>query len=137
MPTPDAIKRGLLRYLPFAPAILLAVLLPLYWVDVPQYDEWDSVTLFEHLSQGSLTIGLLFKQANEYRQFFPNVIFVALGKLTHWDLRYEMILIFVAACVIAMNVRWLAVRTTQAREIQFAILILFANLSIFSLTQYE
>jgi hypothetical protein len=87
----DPIKRALLRYLPFSPAILLAVLLPLYWVDVPQYDEWDSVTLFEHLSQGSLTIGLLFKQVNEYRQFFPNVIFVGFGKLTHWDLRYEMI----------------------------------------------
>jgi len=57
----DPIKRALLRYFPFAPALLLAVLLPQYWVDVPQYDEWDSVTLFEHLSQGSLSIGWWFK----------------------------------------------------------------------------
>jgi hypothetical protein len=133
----DPIKRALLKYFPFAPAILLAVLLPRYWVDVPQYDEWDSVTLFEHLSQGSLTISLLFKQVNEYRQFFPNVIFVALGKLTHWDLRYEMILIFVAVAVISLNVRRLAALTTQASEIQFAILFLAGNLVIFSLTQYE
>src|ERR1051326_6119965 len=97
MMTADTIKRALLRFVPFAPAFLLAILIPQYWVDVPQYDEWDSVTLFEHLAKGSLTVGLLFKQVNEYRQFFPNVIFVALGKLTHWDLRYEMILIFVAA----------------------------------------
>jgi len=137
MMTPDAIKRGLLRYLPFTPAILLAVLLPLYWVDVPQYDEWDSVTLFEHLSQGTLTIGLLFKQVNEYRQFFPNVIFVALGKLTHWDLRYEMILIFIAAALISLNVRRLALLTTDAGEAVFAILMFAANLVIFSLTQYE
>lgn len=131
------IKRALLRYLPFAPAILLAVLLPLYWVDVPQYDEWDSVTLFEHLSQHSLTLGLLFKQVNEYRQFFPNVIFVGLGKLTHWDLRYEMILIFMAVAVISLNVRKLAALTTQAGATQFAILFFAANLVIFSLTQYE
>jgi hypothetical protein len=137
MTIPDAIKRGLLRYLPFAPAMLLAILLPLYWVDVPQYDEWDSVTLFEHLSQGTLTIGLLFKQVNEYRQFFPNVIFVALGKLTHWDLRYEMILIFIAACLISLNVRRLAVLTTEAGEVLFAVLFFAANLVIFSLTQYE
>lgn len=137
MTTPDIIKRAFLRYLPFAPAIVLAVLLPQYWVDLPQYDEWDSVTLFEHLSQGSLTAGLLFKQINEYRQFFPNLIFVGLGKLTHWDLRYEMILIFIAACLISLNVRRLAVLTTQATQIEFAVLLLVANLAIFSLTQYE
>jgi hypothetical protein len=133
----DPIKRALLRYVPFAPAILLAALLPLYWVDVPQYDEWDSVALFEHLSQHSLTMGLLFKQVNEYRQFFPNVIFVGLGKLTHWDLRYEMILIFLAVAVVSLNVRKLAAHTTQASETQFAILFFAANLVIFSLTQYE
>jgi hypothetical protein len=134
---PDTIKRALLKYLPFAPAIVLAALIPQYWVDVPQYDEWDSVMLFEHLSQGSLTLGLLFKQVNEYRQFFPNVLFVGLGKLTHWDLRYEMILVFAAACLISLNVRRLAALTAQASEFQFAILFLVANLIIFSLTQYE
>jgi hypothetical protein len=137
MSIPDPIKRVLINYFPFAPALLLAVLIPRYWVDVPQYDEWDSVMLFEHLSQGSLTVGLLFKQVNEYRQFFPNVIFVGLGKLTHWDLRYEMILVFVAACLISVNVRRLAVLTIQASELQFAVLLLMANLVIFSLTQYE
>src|SRR6476659_260082 len=126
MSSPDTIKRALLRYLPFAPAVLLAVLLPQYWVDVPHYDEWDSVMLFEHLSQGSLTVGLLFKQVNEYRQFFPNVIFVALGKLTHWDLRYEMILIFIAVAFISLNVRRLAALTAEAADTQFAILFLAA-----------
>src|SRR5438477_194635 len=93
----DNIKRALIRYLPLTPAIFLAVLIPRYWVDLPQYDEWDSVTFFEHLSQGSLTASLLFKQANEYRQFFPNVIVVALGWLTLWDIRYDLVLIFIAA----------------------------------------
>ena len=137
MINPDTIKRALLKTLPFAPAILLAVLIPQYWVDVPQYDEWDSVMLFEHLSQGSLTAGLLFKQVNEYRQFFPNLIFVGLGKLTHWDLRYEMILIFIAACLISWSVMRLARLTTAAGEVQFAFVLFAANLSIFSLTQYE
>src|SRR5689334_9703239 len=118
----DRLKNALCRYVPLAPAILLAFLLPLYWVDVPQYDEWDLVPLFEHLSQGSLTAGLLFKQINEYRQFFPNAIFVALGWLTHGDLRYEMILIFIAACLIALNVRRLAGATVRGTGVQLAIL---------------
>jgi hypothetical protein len=137
MTTPDLIKRALLRYLPFAPALLLAALLPMYWVDVPQYDEWDLVMLVENLSKGSLTAELLFRQINEYRQFFPNIIFVALGKLTHWDLRYEMILIFIAVCLISLNVRRLAALTAEVNEIQFAVLFFVANLVIFSLTQYE
>src|SRR5436190_12027141 len=115
----DPVKRALLRYFPFAPAILLAVLLPQYWVDVPQYDEWDSVTLFEHLSQGSLTASLLFKQVNEYRQFFPNVIIVALGWLTRWDIRYDMVLVFIAACLISLNVWRLAARTTSEDPLRF------------------
>src|SRR5437588_7775356 len=133
----DNIKRALIRYLPLTPAIFLAVLIPRYWVDLPQYDEWDSVTFFEHLSQGSLTAGLLFKQANEYRQFFPNVIVVALGWLTRWDVRYDMVVIFVIACLISLNVWRLAARTIQEDPLKFGLLIFLANLIIFSPTQYE
>ncbi|HMH43062.1 MAG TPA: hypothetical protein VK557_06240, partial [Pyrinomonadaceae bacterium] len=133
----DSIKRALVRCLPLAPAIFLAVLIPRYWVDLPQYDEWDSVTFFEHLSQGSLTASLLFKQANEYRQFFPNVIVVALGWVTRWDLRYDMVVIFVIACLISANVWRLAARTLQEDPWKFSLLIFLANLIIFSPTQYE
>ncbi|HBB97465.1 MAG TPA: hypothetical protein DC054_18955 [Blastocatellia bacterium] len=134
---PDRIKRALIRYLPLTPAIFLAVLIPRYWVDLPQYDEWDSVTFFEHLSQGSLTAGLLFKQANEYRQFFPNVIVVALGWLTRWDIRYDMVVTFVIACLISVNVWRLAARTIQEDPLKFSLLIFLGNLIIFSPTQYE
>src|SRR3989440_8641106 len=133
----DRIKRALIRYLPLTPAIFLAVLIPRYWVDLPQYDEWDSVTFFEHLSQGSLTASLLFKQANEYRQFFPNVIVVAVGWLTRWDIRYDMVLIFVAACLISLTVWRLAACTIQEDSLRFSLLIFLANLIIFSPTQYE
>src|SRR3989440_1521431 len=133
----DRIKRALIRYLPLTPAAFLAVLIPRYWVDLPQYDEWDSVTFFEHLSQGSLTASLLFKQANEYRQFFPNVILVALGWPTRWDVRYDMVVIFVAACLISACVWRLAARTITEDQMKFSLLIFLANLIIFSPTQYE
>src|SRR5438045_8993144 len=99
----DRIKRTLMGYLPLTPAIFLAVLIPRYWVDLPQFDEWDSVTFFEHLCQGSLTASLLFKQANEYRQFFPNVIVVAVGWLMRWDIRYDMVLFFGSAVRVVLS----------------------------------
>ncbi|MFN2576150.1 MAG: hypothetical protein ABR607_00500 [Pyrinomonadaceae bacterium] len=133
----NRITGGLMRYLPLTPAIFLAVLIPRYWVDLPQYDEWDSVAFFEHLSQGSLTASLLFKQANEYRQFFPNIIIVAVGWLTRWDIRYDMVLIFVAACLISLFVWRLATHTVQDGPLRFAVLIFLGNLIIFSPTQYE
>jgi len=133
----DSIRRALIRYLPLTPAIFLAVLIPRYWVDLPQYDEWDSVTFFEHLSQGSLTASLLFKQANEYRQFFPNLIVVALGWLTRWDIRYDMVVTFVIACLISVHVWRLAARTIQEDPLKFSLLIFLGNLIIFSPTQYE
>lgn len=133
----DRIKRALIRYLPLTPAIFLAVLIPRYWVDLPQYDEWDSVTFFEHLSQGSLTASLLFKQANEYRQFFPNVIVVALGWLTRWDIRYDMVVTFFIACLISVNVWRLAAHTIREDPLKFSLLIFLGNLIIFSPTQYE
>src|SRR6266478_828327 len=133
----NSIKRALIRYLPLAPAMFLAVLIPRYWVDLPQYDEWDSVTFFEHLSQGSLTASLLFKQANEYRQFFANVIVVALGWLTRWDIRYDMVVIFVVACLISMNVWRLAAHTLREDPLKFSLVIFLGNLIIFSPTQYE
>lgn len=133
----DRIKRALIRYLPLTPAIFLAVLIPRYWVDLPQYDEWDSVTFFEHLSQGSLTASLLFKQANEYRQFFPNLIVVALGWVTRWDIRYDMVVTFVIACLISVNAWRLAARTIQEDPLKFSLLIFLGNLIIFSPTQYE
>jgi hypothetical protein len=134
---PDRIQRALIRYLPLTPAIFLAVLIPRYWVDLPQYDEWDSVTFFEHLFQGSLTASLLFKQANEYRQFFPNLIVVALGWVTRWDIRYDMVVTFVIACLISVNVWRLAARTIQEDPLKFSLLIFLGNLILFSPTQYE
>src|SRR5258705_8047635 len=118
------------------PPCLLALLICRYSVDLPQWDQWAYVPFFEKLSHASLTFGDLFAQANEYRQFFPNLVFVALGWLTHWDLRYEMIVTFLTACLISMNVYRLAERTLNHDRISRLLLFLIANLVIFSPAQY-
>jgi len=122
--------------LALGPAILLAVLIVEYGVDFPQWDQWSYVRFFHHLAQHRLTFADLFAQVNEYRQFFPNVVFVVLGRLTRWDLRYEMWAIFLVACIISFMVYRLARLTIEGSSWRRVLLLLMANLLIFAPVQY-
>jgi hypothetical protein len=119
------------------PPCLLALLIFRYGVDLPQWDQWAYVSFFGKLSRASLTFGDLFAQVNEYRQFFPNLVFVALGWLTHWDVRYEMAATFLTACLVSLNVYRLAERTIADDRTSRLLLFLIANLIIFSPAQFE
>jgi hypothetical protein len=105
-------------------------------VDVPYLDQWDIAPFFEKLSRGSLTLSDLFAQQNEYRQLFPNVIFVALGRLTHWNVKYEMFVSLLLACFVALGVRRLGAQTFADPQ-RRGVLFLLASLLIFSTIQYD
>jgi hypothetical protein len=135
-PKPRSLPR-IVFWLTLLPPCLLALLIFRYSVDLPQWDQWDYVIFFEKFSRGALTFGDLFTQINEYRQFFPNLVFVMLGWLTRWDVRYEMFLTFLTACLISFNVYRLAERTISGDRIPRLFLFLIANLVVFSPAQYE
>jgi hypothetical protein len=120
----------------FAAACAPAWLILRYGVDVPYLDQWDIAPLFERLSRGTLTVLDLFAQQNEYRQFFPNIIFVALGRLTRWNVKYEMIVSLLLAGFAALGVRRLGARTF-ADPLHRGVLFLLASLLIFSTIQYD
>jgi hypothetical protein len=123
--------------LTLVPPCFLAVLIFTYSVDFPQWDQWGYVPFFEEFARGSLTFSHLFAQVNEYRQFFPNLVFVTLGWLTRWDVRYEMWTLFLLACLISFNVYRLAKLTTAGMGLQRFLLFFMANVLIFSPSQYE
>jgi hypothetical protein len=107
-----------------------------YGVDVPYWDQWDIAPFFEKLARGTLTASDLFAQYNEYRQFFPNLLFVALGWLTGWNVRVEMLASLLLAFAVAFGVRRLGARTV-AEPFRRELLFLLASLLIFSPMQYE
>ena len=119
------------------PPLFLAALIFTYSVDFPQWDQWAYVSFFEEFSRGALTFNHLFAQVNEYRQFFPNLFFVALGWLTRWDVRYEMWTLFLVACLISFNVYRLARLTTERMSLRTLLLFFLANALIFSPGQYQ
>src|SRR5205809_658846 len=94
------------------PAGLIALLIWSYSVDVPQWEDWIMVPFFQKFASGTLLLRDLFAQQNEYRQFFPNLLFLGLGWVTKWDLRYEMLVSLLLACLISTNIYQLSRRTT-------------------------
>src|ERR1017187_9885005 len=79
-----------------AAALLLLIPIALYFWYIHQYgvnsiyyDQWNDVALLTHTRyffepySGHTTIRMLWMQHNESRTFFPNLIVLALGVLTH------------------------------------------------------
>ena len=129
--------QSLLLGLAVIPACLLGAFIQNYWVDVPQWDQWEYVTFFKKLSVGTLTLSDLFWQQAEHRQFFPNLIFVGLGWLTRWDVRYEVVVSFLLACLVSFNVYRLGERTLGGGRARRLFIWFLANLLIFSPVQRE
>jgi hypothetical protein len=107
-----------------------------YGVDVPYWDQWELAPFFEKLARGTLTLSDLFAQQNEYRQFFPNLLFVVLGRLTRWDVRYEMLASLLLACLACFNVRRLGALTSSGK-FRGAVCFVLASLLVFSPMQFE
>lgn len=119
------------------PPIFIGLAIYMYGVDAPLWDEWLSGDFLHRLSQGTLSMGNLFAQQNEYRQFFPNLIFVALGWLTNWDVRSWMIASLVLACVVSFCIYHLGRGSLNGNASRVRWTWFIANVIIFSPVQYE
>src|SRR5215468_5425056 len=98
-----------------APPFLIGILIFKYGVDSPVMDEWDGTApLFEKMADGSLRFGDFFAQHNEHRIFFPRLIFFALGRLTHWDVRAEVWAIWLLTLTCLFNIWRIAHRRNSA-----------------------
>lgn len=137
LPPFSKLTRALAVSLAIIPAGLLVTLILKYGVDMPLWDNWHYASFFEKFSKGTLTFGDLFAQQNEYRQFFPNLIFVGLGWLTKWDLRYELLVSFALACLVSFNIYRLGRLTLGGSPARRLMIYFLANLLIFSPVQYD
>lgn len=119
------------------PACFLGGLVLIYGVNVPFWDQWGIGQLFAKLHKGSFTVGDFFAQSNESRLVFPKLVFLSLGYLTHWDVRYEMLLIFLLACIISFNIYLLSTLTIGGSTVKRLIIAVISNLLIFGPIQWR
>jgi hypothetical protein len=135
-------KRGLKKGLNYG--ILGLCLLPvglgffyvyLFGVNVPMWDDWAMVPVFEKYFSGTLTFSELFAQHNEHRIFFPRITMLFLGLLTKFNTLAEMYVI--QGCLLAsLVIIFLAFRRqfdVKAKAIWFIPI----PFMVFSLKQHE
>lgn len=133
----ERLRSALPFFLAILPPILTGLAIYIYAVDTPLWDEWLIGGYLYQFSQGTLSIGDLFAQQNEYRQLFPNLIFVALGWLTSWDVRSWMAASFVVAGIVSFCIYRLGRASFNENLGRSAWIWLIANLMIFSPVQHE
>ena len=105
-------------------------------VNVPFWDQWVYVDLFDKLRHGTLGLKDLWMQHNEHRILFPKLITLLFAQLTRWNLRAEVLLNFVTASLSFGLLLALAKRTFQTK---WPPLLIFSALSawlFFSPIQY-
>jgi hypothetical protein len=120
------------------PALWVGWLIYRYGVDTPWGDEWDSTRmLLEKMEGGTLGLGDFFAFHNEHRIFFPRVLTFVLALLTHWNVRAELLMIWILACVCSFNL-WRVAQVTGWRNSRMRHgLLLGTNILIFSPMQWE
>src|SRR6478672_853828 len=85
------------------PLALLLWFVATYSVNVPYWDEWALVSIFDKVATGTATFQDFFAQHNEHRILFPKIIFTILAFSTNWDISYQLILsILLAAATFLM-----------------------------------
>jgi hypothetical protein len=128
--------RALVVGLVMLPIGFAALFIATYSVDMPYNDEWATARLFVYLAEGSLSFSHLFAQQNEYRQLFPHLLFLALGSITRWNVRYEMLVSLLLACLVSFNIYRISRVTIFSAETRLWLLVV-TNFLIFSPVQYE
>jgi hypothetical protein len=133
------ILRRLSILLPLIPAALLGLLIAKYSVNVPLWDEWepDIAGIFEKHAAGHLRLHDLLAQHNETRLFFPRLLFLLLGGITHWNVRYEMVTTLLLALLILLMVYRMEESAFGVRPRLRLVAILLSSLLIFSPAMYE
>jgi hypothetical protein len=115
-----------------------ALLVVLFGVNVPFWDQWELAPLLAKQQAGTLTLHDLMEQHNEHRMLFPQLIMVGLAPLTGWDIRAELAVNYAfaalaLAALIAAVRPFLASASSATRGVVWFLL----AATIFSLSQWE
>lgn len=116
-----------------APAIVIGVMIAVFAVNTPFWDEWDMVPVLSHLHAGRFVWADFWKQHNEHRIVFPTLLLAGLAQLDSWNIVVECLCSLVIAGMSFCLLAGTAIRT----RIASTGLLLAASLIWFSPAQWE
>jgi hypothetical protein len=115
-----------------APLVSLALIFP--FVDnIPKWDQWSLIELWEAHFEGRPVRSLLLAPYNGHLNIVPRLLFYVLGLATHWNLRAEVLASYLFALLTA------AALLLMLRDSGKELLLLAAPAAglVFSLNQFE
>jgi hypothetical protein len=128
-------KKILFAGLALIPPLSIVYLVYSYGLNVPYWDQWELVPLFEKLYSGKLAISDFWCLHNEHRLFFPRIIMLFIGHLTHWDIKYEFCTNVIMAGTILFFLYSLLRKSMQAHIPPWLVAII--SFLVFSPAQWE
>lgn len=94
------------------PALLTGGLAWVYGVDTPHWDQWRGLCpLFIEAEAGTLDISDFLARHNEHVILFPRLLMYSLARLTQWNVRAELLVIWLLGCVCILGLFRLAAAT--------------------------
>ena len=110
-----------------------------YMVEVPYYDEWNFIPLWEKSFQGTLTFYDLWEPyCGQVRIFFPKVITLVLVRISGWNIAYEIavsILLAVGTFLLVVRQTNLTAKSLSIRGVRWIMPVI--SLIFFSMSQQE
>jgi hypothetical protein len=123
--------------LAFIPAFALLWLLVRNWVNIPFWDEWGVAVQFKALMEGHLDFQTLILQHNESRKLFPRLVMLGLAQWGTWDVRREILFIFLQVCTISLLILRIMRTANKTPWPEAALLLFTMNLLLFTPAQGE
>jgi len=123
------------------PPLAVAWLIINFGVNVPFWDEWGYVDLFDKIYQNNYHIFDFFQQHNEHRIVVPRIITIVIAFFTDWNIKLLMFISLIISCISFFLIKHIFDRANTNSSRKHILTISFTNilgsLIIFSFNQYE
>lgn len=127
-----------LLFIYLIPVVVLLWFVASFGVNVPAWDQWKLVAVFDKVATGKASFTDFFALHNEHRLVFPKLIFLSLAFLTKWDIRYELYLsIFLAGINFLILYKISSLSRNNNTDSSWHLANILTCILIFSLVQYE
>ncbi len=120
------------------PPLISALLLFVFFVQVPFWDQWWLVPLLAAQRENNLELWMLWHQHYEHRIFFPRLVMLALARFSDWDLRYEVAFNWALTCSALVVSCWYFLRTAKVERLgNWPLLASVVSLVLFSPAPFD
>ena len=130
------LKNNRIVLLAFLPPILLLLILFRFGVNVPFWDQWEFVVIWQKFHQGTLGFADFWVQHNEHRILLPRILMFLSGLATNWNVKFELYISFIISLASFLLIIKLLQNSAVLVKNKGTILLVSISFLFFSLVQY-